>query len=241
MAEPFELRLDEDAIARVDAWRAAQPDLPSRSEAVRRLLERGLGASSHDSIALTDGEKLLLVMMGQLYDHLEVPKRGVDPRFIADVIHGGHYWAPQWELTGIFHGHADKPDEVRAVTDVLDMWDRLERGYEALSPPDKARVDSEKHSFGKPLRFPGFDGNNEAERLGIARFMVNRLDRFTRFAGRSLNAHAPMAAIYDGMLTDFRRASDARGHGELGASEIISILVAVDPFASFADLRVNPR
>lgn len=237
----FELRMDDDTIARVDAWRAAQPDLPSRAEAMRRLVERGLGQASHDSIALTDGEKLLLVMIGQLYDHLKVPNRDVDPKFISDVIHGGHYWAPKWELTGIFHDHEDKADEVRAVTEVLDMWDHLEAGYEALSEPDKVRVDGEKHSFGKPLRFPGFDRNHEAERLSIARFMVNRLDRFTRFAGRSLHAHAPMTAIYDGMLTDFRRASESRSFGEPGANEIISILVAVPPFTSFADLRVNPR
>jgi metal-responsive CopG/Arc/MetJ family transcriptional regulator len=31
---------------RVDAWRAAQKDAPSRSEAIRRLVEAGLEAKS---------------------------------------------------------------------------------------------------------------------------------------------------------------------------------------------------
>jgi hypothetical protein len=34
----------EDWIKRVDAWRRSQPALPSRSEAIRRLVELGLDA-----------------------------------------------------------------------------------------------------------------------------------------------------------------------------------------------------
>jgi hypothetical protein len=31
-----------DLLRRIDAWRRLQPDIPSRAEAVRRLLERSL-------------------------------------------------------------------------------------------------------------------------------------------------------------------------------------------------------
>lgn len=44
--ERFELRLDQETLAAVDSWRKNQSDLPSRSEAVRRLIETGLGADS---------------------------------------------------------------------------------------------------------------------------------------------------------------------------------------------------
>jgi len=37
-------RLSDEFIARVDAWAADQPDLPVRSEAIRRLVELGLKA-----------------------------------------------------------------------------------------------------------------------------------------------------------------------------------------------------
>ncbi|WP_352668828.1 hypothetical protein [Mesorhizobium sp. M0166] len=38
------MRLSSDLLARVDEWRRKQPDLPSRSEAFRRLVEVGLAA-----------------------------------------------------------------------------------------------------------------------------------------------------------------------------------------------------
>lgn len=38
----FEIRLPQADIARIDAWRDNQDDAPSRSEAVRQLIEYGL-------------------------------------------------------------------------------------------------------------------------------------------------------------------------------------------------------
>jgi hypothetical protein len=38
------IRAMPDMIARVDEWRRAQPDLPNRTEAIRRLVEIGLTA-----------------------------------------------------------------------------------------------------------------------------------------------------------------------------------------------------
>jgi hypothetical protein len=36
------MRLSDEFIATVDAWAARQDDMPSRSEAIRRLVELGL-------------------------------------------------------------------------------------------------------------------------------------------------------------------------------------------------------
>ena len=41
-ADPVPVRLTPDQLADVDQWREDQPDQPSRSEAIRRLLEYGL-------------------------------------------------------------------------------------------------------------------------------------------------------------------------------------------------------
>jgi hypothetical protein len=38
----FELRLPPDLGDAIDAWRRAQPDLPPRTEAARRLIQIGL-------------------------------------------------------------------------------------------------------------------------------------------------------------------------------------------------------
>jgi metal-responsive CopG/Arc/MetJ family transcriptional regulator len=40
----FEMKVPEDLLARVDDWRRHDPDLPNRSEAMRRLIEAGLTA-----------------------------------------------------------------------------------------------------------------------------------------------------------------------------------------------------
>lgn len=41
---PFQMRVTEDFLRSVDEWRAEQDDEPSRSEAIRRLVELGLKA-----------------------------------------------------------------------------------------------------------------------------------------------------------------------------------------------------
>jgi hypothetical protein len=41
-SERFEMRLHPEMISRVDDWRRKQKDLPSRAEAIRRLLDAAL-------------------------------------------------------------------------------------------------------------------------------------------------------------------------------------------------------
>jgi len=40
----FEMRFDQAMITRIDGWRAKQPGLPPRAEAIRRLVDQGLRA-----------------------------------------------------------------------------------------------------------------------------------------------------------------------------------------------------
>jgi uncharacterized protein len=42
----FEMRFDRSMIERIDGWRAKQPGLPARAEAIRRLVDHGLKAGS---------------------------------------------------------------------------------------------------------------------------------------------------------------------------------------------------
>ena len=41
----FLLRLSPSLCDRIDEWRRHEPDIPSRSEAIRRLLEKSLGCA----------------------------------------------------------------------------------------------------------------------------------------------------------------------------------------------------
>ena len=43
---PIQVRLQPDALDRIDAWRADQEGTPTRPEAIRRLVEIGLAAGN---------------------------------------------------------------------------------------------------------------------------------------------------------------------------------------------------
>jgi uncharacterized protein YfbU (UPF0304 family) len=224
MSERFEMRLAQSVIEELDAWRSRQSDLPSRSEAVRRLMEQGLAASTEKrEIQLGDGEKLILLVLCDLFKKLKL-KSDIEPEFVEEVIYGGHYWALDWKYPGIFHGHEDSTAALHEVVNILDMWSFLEDGYAKLSKKDKDRVAEEAAPFGKHVVFHGFDGNGEAEYIGIARFMIEQLDRFTKFKGRDLNAHMPTIDTHRRMLALFEPIRRTMMGRDLKTNEIIEIL-----------------
>lgn len=59
-AVPITLRLRPSAIAAIDNWRREQPDLPTRPEAVRRLVEKALG-DGRPAVPPTDNEPPLIL------------------------------------------------------------------------------------------------------------------------------------------------------------------------------------
>jgi hypothetical protein len=47
-SEAVTVRLERSSLTRLDDWRRNQPDLPTRPEAIRRLIELGLKAAKTD-------------------------------------------------------------------------------------------------------------------------------------------------------------------------------------------------
>jgi uncharacterized protein YfbU (UPF0304 family) len=223
MTERFEMRLDQRTLESIDAWRSSQADSPSRAEAIRRLMEVALYPSKEKEIRITDGEKLTLGILAEIHKHLKV-KGELEPDFIMDAIYGGHYWGLSWRYSGIFHGHEDSRRSLSEVVDILDMWSLIESGYAALTAKDKARVEKEAEPFGKNPRFRGFDGNNESEHMGIANFLISKLERFSSFEGRDLNSHMPSLETYQRMLRVFEPMRRNLMGREVGVGEIIEIL-----------------
>lgn len=222
--ERFEMRVDEDLLMRVDVWRAKQDKIPSRAEAMRRLAEIGLSYGVASSPTLSDGEKLVLLALKDISKHLKVKDADLNVDFVSDVIFGGHDWALQWQLPGVFHGLRDDPKDVNFAVSVMAMWDHMERGYEALSAKDKVLVAASAAPLGEKVRFPGFDGNSEAGYIGIARFLVEKMGRFSRFRDRDFNSHIPMLRAYDRMLTVFSGMEKSLIGGELNAQQIADLL-----------------
>jgi len=224
--ERFELRLDENVLSRVDAWLNKQGDVSSRAEAIRQLVDAGLRVKSHEAVEFSDGEKMIVLMLCDLMEHLKV-KGETNTKLLKSVIFGGHYWALKWDLTGVFHGHVDRPEVVTDVANILDMWSFIEFGYAKLSKKEKERIEKEVPPFGKYVSFRGFDGNNESEHMSIAYFLVDDMGRFSHFKGRDLNSHAPTLTPARRMYRLFEPMRAGLGGGvELGADQIIKLMQA---------------
>ena len=222
--ERFELRFDEDTISRVDMWREGHQESPSRAEAMRKLIELGLSVHAGRTVAMSDGEKLLAFMLSDIYQHLKIEDGEVNPEFIKRVIGGGHYWAPKWEMEGIFHDSADDPNDVQFVVDVLDMWCFIEEACEKFSESQKAEVTRDSEPFDP--KFFGFDGNNEGQLYGIADFLIKDMGRFQRFKKRGLNSHMPTRVRYARMLGVFLPMRVKLARGGLSPADVVAILIA---------------
>lgn len=224
LSERFEMRLDEDLVRRLDQWRAERTGVPSRSEAARALIEIGLVRSDTGNAQISDGERLILAMLADIHKSMKV-KGDSNVDLIMNSIYGGHLWALKWELTGLLHDHIDDRRSVSEVVDVLDMWSFMESAYEKFNAAAKKRIKVEGGPLGDPVRFSGFDGNNESEHLSIARFLIHDLERFQSFKGRELNSHCPVLSRYRAMVRKFAEMRPSLGLGrELSADQVIDLL-----------------
>ena len=226
MSERLELRLDEDVLKDIEAWRARQADVPSRSEAIRRLIERGLSVTSNEPLRFSAGETLTIHMLCELLK-AQKAKSEIDPDFVQSALYGGHLWGLKWKYSGVFPTHSDSPSVVEEVVGILDMWDFIEGGYAKLTKKEKERVAKEAAPFGEKPAFHGFDGNNESEHCGVARFLVEDLARFSRFKGRDFNSHIPSSVPTNiRMLKVFLPIRATLTGGGLTDTQIIQILKA---------------
>jgi uncharacterized protein YfbU (UPF0304 family) len=220
--ERLELRLDGEMLQRLDEWMEQTGSASSRSDAVRQLVDIGLGTMTGKAIHLTDGDKLNFMMLRDIAKALKIKDAETDADFVAESIYGGHYWAPTWEMNGLFHKHADRPADVSLVVDTLDAWDFIEGAIEKLSAQDIEKLKAA--NFGYVPKFAGFDGNNETTLMSIARFFVEKMNRFSRFKGRDFNSHAPTAERNRRMTALFEPMRVSLGFGrELNLDQIIQL------------------
>ena len=225
MTESVEILLDPGVLERVDLWRFQQLDAPSRVEALQRLVDVGLSVSSQGRGKISEGEKLILCALQDLWKHknVDVPD-GIDLEFVCEMVSGRHEWALEWKYPGLFTGSFADPPEVSEVCDVLTMWNALERSNERLSDDDSKRVEDAASS---PLgKFTGFCVNGEVEHYRAAKILIERLDTFERFKGRELNSHLPNLGVYRRMLGVFERLSPEQQAGDLAVADLIELLEA---------------
>ena len=180
---------------------------------------------------LTNPEKLILIMLSEIYKKLDI-QDGIDPKFVESAIYSDNTWGFEWKYSGVFPSASEPtPPEVTEVLNYLDMWEFIELAYSHLDDEGKkelaAKVDS---PLGKDPKFRGFDGNNEAEYIGITSFLVNDLDRFADFKGREgLNSHMPVLGMYRRMYQAFEPFRRTLIHGPLSVDQLAAILKPAYP------------
>lgn len=65
----FEMRAANEWLRKLDGWRREQPDLPSRAEAIRRLVELGMTVQTFhvgDIVSMKDGRSGTIVKLDNL-------------------------------------------------------------------------------------------------------------------------------------------------------------------------------
>ncbi|MGK7056889.1 YfbU family protein [Bradyrhizobium sp. 1050_B9_N1_2] len=171
---------------------------------------------------LSDGEKLILLMLADMYKAMKV-KGEFDPEFISRTIFDNQLWGFNWRFTGIPFERGDDPPAVTETANILDMWWFIQAAHQKLSAADKERLKKEAHPFGEDMQFPGFDANNE-EHYGIARYLVEDLKRFTSVATRDFNSHMQSVPGYLRMYRVFEPMRATLHNRSLSADELIAIL-----------------
>ena len=172
---------------------------------------------------LTDGEKLIVLMLSELYEKLGVNGE-IEPDFIKSAIFSDQLWGIKWKYSGIPFEESEDPEIVKEVVDILDMWSFIECAYSQLDEDQKAKLEADVPYFGKDPKFVGFDGNNETEYMGTAMFLVNELERFQEFSGRSFNCHSPSIEGYRRMLSAFEPIRKTLSYEPLNLEQLTTIL-----------------
>ena len=172
---------------------------------------------------LTDGEKLIILMLAEMYEKLKIEGE-TDPDFVRSAIYNDHLWGIRWKYSGIPFDSADDPPIVREVVDILDMWSFIEFAYDKLDDDERRQLSADAEPFGQNPRFRGFDGNNESEHMSVAMFLVNQLDRFQEFKGRSFNCHHPSLDTHRRMLAVFEPLRVSLANSPLSVKQLTKIL-----------------
>ena len=169
---------------------------------------------------ISDGERLIAVMLAEVMEAMSL-KEEIDPTFVKKVLINQDDWALSWKYSGLFPGEAGPDDDTVAETSsILSMMSFIEYSINQLPVEQQAEFSN--------LEFIGFDGNHDRH-YSVAITLIEDLDRFSEFAGRTLNSHG--AATAEGYLRikpAYDRAMQGCSGNALSAGKLRDILAARD-------------
>lgn len=161
---------------------------------------------------LTRVERWMLSHQHKILARLDPDKAGRHER-IVHMLERGYELDLRREVTVDFEAGVSAED-AELVRLVLDMFLALQRSHEALGS-DSPATDTD-------VVFPGFDGNNEAELLMYARFVLDG-GEFDGLEFNGLNSHGQYGDAYTRMLTRWHECNDTHS---LTANQLSVILDA---------------
>jgi uncharacterized protein len=170
---------------------------------------------------LSDGERLIVAMLADLMTRVG-GEGEIAPDFVMSAL-PNHGWALKRKYPHIFTDEPDQESVVAEVSAIMDMYRGIEDSLAAL-PAGEAEQFADSYY----ARFRGFDGNEEIDHYSVANFLIDKLDLFQEFAGRSLNSHMPMLERYRSMLFAFEGERRAGAPGNRLSTDQLRRLLAAD-------------
>jgi len=153
---------------------------------------------------LSDGEKVIILMLADIQEKLNVQGE-FEPEFLRSAIESDNVWGISWRYPGIPLDNSDVPPIVDEVIAILEMWDFIELSFDSLSVQDEKGYQEIVEIYRDEPRFIGFDGNHESEYVSTARFLVEELERFTRFKDRGMDNGILTINLHRRMLREFHK------------------------------------
>ena len=169
---------------------------------------------------LSEGERLILVMLCDIHKALNL-KGAIDPDALKPLLLNA-----EKNGTAVNGEAGHRPDRAaiaREVSEILDMWSAIERGYKHLSVDEKREVEIGAGPLGRGIRFSGFDAESEIAYREAAHILIEEAGQFDRFQGRSLDAHMPALAGYRRMLRIYGTMRPVSGDRRLDVRQIIAL------------------
>jgi uncharacterized protein len=172
---------------------------------------------------LSDGEKLILVMLSEIYKHLKI-NHEINPDLVMSSIFSNQTWGLKWEYGELFNSPGENPPVVEETCNILNMYRALTPSFERLSPADQKRVIDESKPFDDYIKFQGFDFNNDPH-AGVLSYLVKDLKRYDELNGVALNSHSALTLrTYRAMLKNYQPMIESYSTVGLNSDQIIQIL-----------------
>lgn len=165
---------------------------------------------------MTDVERITLIRLHEILSILK-PKEAKEHQTAIEILRDGYHEDLYEDAAGSCLSEPFSEKNQKFVYDVLDLYVSLGRSYGALSKQEKKKIDKAL------LRFPGFDGNNEAAHLAFAKFVVKKQGRWSDIDCKAgFNSDSPMLETYKIMLAEARKLKSDRS--DWSADEISKVL-----------------